>query len=73
MFNLSDLFNFYGILLIVVLIVFICFLMCVFIKEEIEKRKSKPISGREYAEKYGECPMCEDCPHNCPFDFSKCY
>lgn len=29
---------------------------------------SKGISGREYVEKYGECPICEDCPHNCPLE-----
>lgn len=28
----------------------------------------KGLSGREYVEKYGECPICEDCPHNCPLD-----
>ena len=33
---------------------------------------TKGISGREYVEKYNECPMCDNCPDNCPFDFSKC-
>ena len=28
----------------------------------------KGLSGREYVEKYGECPICEDCPHNCTLD-----
>lgn len=27
---------------------------------------SNGISGREYVEIYGECPICVDCPHNCP-------
>ncbi len=25
-------------------------------------------SGREYVEKTGKCPMCEDCPDNCPIE-----
>lgn len=33
----------------------------------IDALKTK-ISGREYVKKYGECPICVDCPHNCPLD-----
>ena len=29
---------------------------------------AKNISGREYVEKFGECPICENCPHGCPLD-----
>lgn len=24
--------------------------------------------GRDYVERTGKCPMCIDCPHNCPLD-----
>lgn len=68
MFNFFDLFNVFGIVFCGALTIFMCFLMCEFIKETIEKRKLKPISGIEYVEKYGECPICENCPHNCPLD-----
>ena len=29
---------------------------------------AKNISGREFVEKFGECPICENCPHGCPLD-----
>ena len=32
---------------------------------------AKNISGREYVEKFGECPICENCPHGCPLDKEK--
>lgn len=38
------------------------------IHEKYSVTTSKGISGREYVEKYGECPICEDCPHNCPLE-----
>lgn len=33
-----------------------------------KKRREKKISGREYVKATGKCPMCEDCPDNCPID-----
>lgn len=24
--------------------------------------------GRDYVKEFGECPMCTDCPDNCPLD-----
>ena len=24
--------------------------------------------GRDYVERTGKCPICLDCPHNCPLD-----
>ena len=72
MFNLSDLFNVFGIVFCIALTIFMCLLTCLmiceFIKKTMDKRKLKPISGREYVGKYGECPICVDCPHNCPLD-----
>ena len=41
---------------------------CEEIKQKYSLTTSKGISGREYVEKYGECPICEDCPHNCPLE-----
>lgn len=26
------------------------------------------LNGRMYVESTGECPICEDCPHNCPLE-----
>lgn len=39
---------------------------CEEIKQKYSITTSNGISGREYVEIYGECPICVDCPHNCP-------
>ena len=31
-----------------------------------KRRRQKRIAGREHVKATGECPMCEDCPDNCP-------
>ena len=41
---------------------------CEEINQKYSLTTSKGISGREYVEIYGECPICEDCPHNCPLE-----
>ena len=41
---------------------------CDNIHERYSLTTSKGISGKEYVEKYGECPICVDCPHNCPLE-----
>ena len=28
----------------------------------------KGISGREYVKEFGVCPICTDCPKECPLD-----
>lgn len=30
--------------------------------------KIKNISGKEYVKAFGMCPICVDCPKNCPLD-----
>lgn len=30
--------------------------------------KIKNIEGRKYVETFGVCPICMDCPKNCPLD-----
>ncbi|MBR2045323.1 MAG: hypothetical protein IJ958_04215 [Agathobacter sp.] len=30
--------------------------------------EEKESCGRDYVERTGKCPMCIDCPHNCPLD-----
>lgn len=32
------------------------------------KKRRNEKAGRGYAKKTGKCPMCEDCPDNCPLD-----
>lgn len=32
------------------------------------KRHRNESAGRGYVKKTGKCPMCEDCPDNCPLD-----
>lgn len=36
------------------------------IKEMLEEYKV--FKEGNYAQKYGKCPMCMDCPKNCPLD-----
>lgn len=33
-----------------------------------KKRREKKVAGRDYVKKTGECPMCENCPDNCPVE-----
>ena len=37
-------------------------------KIRAELNNKKHICGREYVEMYGECPICENCPHGCPLE-----
>ena len=36
-------------------------------KKEV-KEEVKDDCGRDYVERTGKCPICVDCPHNCPLD-----
>lgn len=37
-------------------------------KEKLVELDRYRFSGREYVEMTGKCPMCWDCPDNCPLD-----
>ena len=37
-------------------------------KEKLVELDRYRFSGREYVEMTGKCPMCEDCPDNCPIE-----
>lgn len=33
-----------------------------------KQHRKKRVAGRNYVKETGKCPMCEDCPDNCPMD-----
>ena len=33
-----------------------------------KKHRKKKVTGRDYVKETGKCPMCEDCPDNCPME-----
>lgn len=33
-----------------------------------KQRRASKNAGREYVKATGKCPMCEDCPDNCPIE-----
>lgn len=33
-----------------------------------KKHRKKKVAGRDYVKETGKCPMCEDCPDNCPME-----
>ena len=36
--------------------------------EELKEYREKDDCGRDYVKRTGKCPICTDCPHNCPLD-----
>ena len=33
-----------------------------------KKHRKKKVAGRDYVKETGKCPMCADCPDNCPME-----
>lgn len=52
----------------IIVVAFIIYFTVVSMIEDTDKQTTKPINGREYASKYGSCPMCTDCPDGCPLE-----
>lgn len=36
--------------------------------KSLEKQNTKDDCGRDYVKRTGKCPICTDCPHNCPLE-----